>query len=241
MAERFSASNAAKHMACHASANLEKAIPNWTEPVIDLTKPAASRRGTDMHDHLDKFAELSAKEIKAAGRALMYVGNVRSLRRFNVLHEVAVQATWLTVPTLTTVDLCFYVADEIHVIDYKTGKIPVSVHDNDQLKFYARTLVELAPKATEVHLHIVQPWADEWDEADAEEIISARDLHDWGIEAVAAQDAILGGSKTFGPSDHCKFCAANPHSRSPKGKPLCPEMMQLLYPQHIDEDEILGM
>lgn len=158
MPERFSASNAAKHMACHASANLEKAIPNWTPPVIDLTAPSASRRGTDMHENLDKFAELPAKDIQAAGRALSYVGNVRARRRFKVLHEVSMDATWLTVPTQTTVDLCFYVAEEIHVIDYKTGKIPVSVHNNDQLKFYAVTLAPLAPKAEGVHLHIVQPW-----------------------------------------------------------------------------------
>ena len=37
MPERFSASNAAKHMACPASANLELAIPNYQPPVDDGT------------------------------------------------------------------------------------------------------------------------------------------------------------------------------------------------------------
>jgi hypothetical protein len=36
------------------------------------------------------------------------------------------------------------------------------------------------------------------------------------------------------------FCPAYPHSRSEKGKPLCPATMALLYPPIIDEDEILN-
>lgn len=45
---------------------------------------------------------------------------------------------------------------------------------------------------------------------------------------------------TFSPGDHCKFCPANPHGRGAKGKPYCPAMMGLLYPQPaVNYDEML--
>ena len=56
-------------------------------------------------------------------------------------------AEWLPSKPGTTADLVLYVADEIHVIDLKTGKIPVLVYDNQQLLFYAATYGHLAPKA----------------------------------------------------------------------------------------------
>ena len=71
--------------------------------------------------------------------------------------------------------------------------------------------------------------------------ISRDDLMAWADEAIDTQQKILAGDVTFGPSDHCMFCPAYPHSRSPKGRPLCPATMQILYPTiGIDEDEMLG-
>ena len=64
MPERFSASVAARHMACHASANLDLAIPNWTPPVEDLAKDNAANRGTAMHEIFAKVMELPAKDIE---------------------------------------------------------------------------------------------------------------------------------------------------------------------------------
>ena len=43
------------------------------------------------------------------------------------------------------------------------------------------------------------------------------------------------------PGDHCKFCAANPHTRGDKGTIMCPPMMDILYPRvTVDEEEILN-
>jgi len=47
MPERFSASQAGRHMACHASADLEKAIVGYIPPVDDRTVDNAANRGTD--------------------------------------------------------------------------------------------------------------------------------------------------------------------------------------------------
>ena len=146
-------------------------------------------------------------------------------------------ADWLDVPTPTTVDLVLHTQDEIHVLDLKAGKIPVEVIDNEQLLFYGASFGHLAPKAKHFTLHILQPWADgnsSWE-------VSTLRMAQFMDEAREAQRKVLAGDTTFGPSDHCMFCPANPHSLGDKGAPRCPAQMQLLYPQPLDEDEILNL
>lgn len=237
MPQRFSASNAGKHMACHGSADLESAIPNYVAPVEDRTVDNAANQGTKVHDILANIMELPNADMQAFHRALGYVAELRSRRRFKTLVEESVMAEWLNVPTPTTIDLALYTQDELHVIDWKWGKIRVDVIDNEQLLFYGRSVAALAPKAKGITLHIVQPRADNMESwwVDTARLMQFED------EARAAQDAILAGSIALQPSDHCTFCPANPHSRGLKGSPLCPAMMQLLYPQHVDEDEMLNL
>lgn len=227
MSERFSASVAAKHMSCHASANLELAIPHWTPPVEDPDVDNAANRGTQMHEMFAGIMGLPTADARRMAEAISYVAEIRARRRFKLLIEQVVQATWLTSGPVTCADLVMYVADEIHVFDLKTGKIPVSVMENEQLMFYAVSYGALAPKAAGVHLHIVQPWADNIESwfADADR------LRLFKADALAAEAHILAGSTQFSPGDHCKFCPANPHGRGAKGKPYCPAMMSLLYPQ----------
>lgn len=237
MPERFSASSAARHMACHASANLELAIPNYVPPVEDRTIVNASNIGTRRHEQFAIDMELPAKDIEAYARALQYVAELRSKRRFKVLIEEGVSADWLPTPTKTTVDLALYTQDELHILDLKWGKILVDVVENEQLLFYAACFAHLAPKAKGVHLHILQPRADNM----ATWFVDTTRLREFMDEAAAAQAKILAGDTSFGPSDHCKFCPANPHTRGLKGKPLCPAMMQMLYPTVLDESDILSL
>lgn len=237
MPERFSASNAGKHMACHASANLELAIPNWVAPVEDPAADNAANKGTNAHKILAEIAQLPASQVEAYVKALAYYHEVRKQRRFTVLVEVEAEAAWLDVPTKTTVDVALHTQDQLDIVDWKWGKIPVEVEENDQLLFYAATFAPLAPKAKGVTVHIVQPFADNM----ASWYIDTNRLGQFMDEARAAQKQILNGSTTFTPGDHCTFCPANPHTRGLKGKPLCPAMMQLLYPHPFDEDEILSL
>jgi hypothetical protein len=194
--------------------------------------------GTKYHEWFKNIAELPAKDIQAFAEAFEYIAAVRALRRFKVMAEVKMEAAWLITKPETTADLVFYTQDEMHLFDLKTGKIEVPVYQNKQLLFGAVTYGPLAPKANGVHLHIVQPWAPN---GCASWFADTNTLLQFRQEAWAAEQAIQQGDTTFGPSDECKFCPAYPHSRSDKGKPLCPATMQMLYPQITDEDEILGL
>jgi hypothetical protein len=234
MAERFSASSAARHMACHASANLELAIPNYVAPV-DETR--AATQGTDRHDIFARINEFSARDMKRFATVLDYVADLRSTRRFKVLIEESITATWLPSQPKTTVDLVLYTQDEIHVIDYKNGKIPVEVIGNEQLLYYALCFAPLAPKAKGATLHILQPNGG----GNSSWFADASTLKKFMDEAIATDVAITNKDLTFGPSDHCTFCAANPHSRGVKGSPLCPALMQIYYPKPFDEDELLSL
>jgi hypothetical protein len=235
MASTFSASQASKFMVCHASANLELAIPNWVPPERDDSADNAANRGTKMHEMFAAVMLLPTKDAAMMAKAIEYVSEVRARRRFKVLIEQPMKAMWMRLTPTTTADLVLYTADELHVFDLKTGKIPVTAVDNDQLKFYAATYGPLAPKAKEVHLHIVQPWADVMEEW----VMSADDLRKWMLDACVAEVAIINGSTTFNPGDHCQFCPANPHGRGARGRPNCPAMMQLLYPQPLPDYEAM--
>lgn len=234
--ERFSASSASKHLHCHASANLEAAIPGFTRPISDPLANNAANRGTAMHDLFGQLMHLPVKDVENFSAALMYVAEVRSRRRFTALIEQEMEAEWLFMKPKTTADLVLYTQDEMHVLDLKTGKIPVYAVENDQLLYYAVTYGHLAPRAKGVTLHIVQPWAgvmQEW-------FADVARLEKFKQDAIDAEYKIMAGSTSFGPGDHCTFCVANPRSRAAKGKPSCPVLMQLYYPTTVDEAAILG-
>ena len=235
MTERFSASVASRLITCPGSANLDLSIPGWVPPVIDRTK-GQKAVGTNRHKWLQEASDLSASELRQIAMALEYYAQIRSRRRFKVLSEETVVVDWLQSKPKTTVDVALYVQDELHIVDWKWGKIPVPVDDNDQLMYYAVTHRNLAPKASGAWLHIIQPPADNC----ASVFVTAAELKAFMLRAQAAEQQVLAKSTVLNPGDKaCQFCPAYPHSRSDKGSPLCPVTMQLLYPRVVDEAEIL--
>lgn len=234
MTMRFSASNAARFTACPASANLELAIPGYVAPDVD-PNAGAKGRGTLMHEALELLMQFNASEREAVMSAFQYVHELKKRRRFKTLTEAKATATWLPSKPTSTVDLVLYTQDELHVVDYKMGRIPVYVDDNLQLIFYALCFGYLAPRAKGITVHIVQPFADNY----GSRTYTTDELKQFMTELQQAEAKVVAKDLTFGPSDHCTFCPANPHSRGDKGHPLCPAMLQLLYPATFDEKEML--
>lgn len=238
MPERFSASVAARIMACPASANLELALHGWQAPVEDRTADNAANQGTSLHEVLAKLNELTPSELTAMIEVLTYIRDLRAGRRFKKVIEQTFTATWLQTQPQTTPDLVLHTADELHLIDFKWGKIPVDVIDNAQLLFGAATVSHLAPKAQGVHCHILQPRAGGCEHWYADTLV----LKQFVADAQEAEAKVIAGDLTYGPSDHCKFCPAYPHSRGAKGNLMCPATMKILgYQPQMDEDEILGL
>lgn len=245
-------------MACSAAGNLDLAIPNWVEPVRN-NRVGAKSKGHKIHELIadlitfqyettkldeegnevtSRVYKNGPKDLLYTAEILTYVSEIWSTRRFKVLSEEPMKAHWLDQPTDTTADLVLYTQDEMHIFDWKVGKIQVDAIDNEQLLFYAATYGILASKAKQITVHICQPWAggmEEW-------VITTERLKQFIDDAVEAQRKVLRGDTTFGPSDHCTFCPANPHSRGDKGGPFCPAMMQVLYPTTgTDEEAILNL
>jgi hypothetical protein len=238
MAERFSASVAGRHMACHASADLGAAIPHWVAPVEDPSAVNAANDGTKMHEIVEPIMHLPLARQRQLIKYLEYVADVRALRRFTtVLVEETREVEWLQSKPKTTVDYALATQDELHILDGKWGKIPVSAVNNTQLLYYAVTFADLAPKAKGVTLHVMQPAIDNFDSWFADTNVLAK----FKADALATEAAIAAGDTTFGPGDHCTFCAANPHGRGLKGRPFCPVLMSMFYPDHTDEDAILTL
>lgn len=242
MAEPFSASRVGRLMVCPGSANLPLSIPGWQPPVVD-EEAGAKGKGNRLHALLAEISAYPAKDILAVSRGLQYMAEIRSKRRFKVAIEETRKATWLQSEPKTTVDLVLWVQDELHVFDWKTGKIPVFAAHNPQLLYYGVTWADVAPKAKGINFHIVQPWAadpktgfdgiDSWF-ADTNTLLKFQE------DAIAAEKKILNNSTQLVVSDYCMFCPAFPHSRSDKGRPLCPVAMKQLYPLTVDEDDILN-
>ena len=234
---KFSASSAERAMTCPGSMNLELAIPGWTPPVVDPTA-GMKGAGTEFHRQMEYAATLAPREMRWLGEAIAYVAELRQGRRFKMLTEHTVIADWLPSTPSTTVDVVLYTQSQLHVIDYKWGAVPVGVEDNRQLLFYAASLLDLAPRATTVTLHIVQPRASNMVSCE----VSVKEILKFVLEARKADALIQAKNLTLVPSDGgCKFCPAFPHSRGDKGSPLCPAALSVLYPVPFDEDDILNL
>src|SRR6478735_7358191 len=146
--ERFSASVAEKHVSCHASAHLELAIPGLQLPVEDRTIANAANKGTLMHAFMEQInGMLTPKELRGLAQAIEYIADLRKQRRFTMHLELKGEGWWLSQKPSTTADVVLHVSDEIHVVDYKFGKIPVEVDANAQLMYYGLSFMPLAPKA----------------------------------------------------------------------------------------------
>lgn len=156
--------------------------------------------------------------------------------------EKTIECTWLPSSPRTTPDLLVMNNGKLAVVDYKTGRIPVSPVDNYQLMFYAWsflwhwfdgnvTLDRNVPD--EIILIIWQPGNFE------SHTITLEELKEWARLARRTDLQIERKVLTLNPGTACTFCPANPHSRGDKNQPYCPAIMPMLYPDKTNEEDIL--
>lgn len=238
--QKFSASQAEKFIACHASANLEVAIPGFVlpqddagrEPMIpdnlgyivemlekvstDTGSSRAASRGTMLHACVATLmAEfMTAGKFDQLTQLFVALNNVLQTRRFKILIEVREMLDWLAEPVGTTADLVTYTSDELHVWDWKFGSMPVSVASL-QLKIYALAFLHLAPKAKGVTVHILQPgnYAEAYFSVD--QLLAAKDL------VIKHEAEVIAGDLSFNTGKQCEFCPASPFTRGAKGNLTC--------------------
>ena len=162
-------------------------------------------------------------------------------RTSEIRAEWSISCDWLQSAPLTTPDIVFATEKELVVVDYKTGRIPVSPVDNFQLMFYAYSAYaryyagRRVPRDFKVTMVIWQPRNhDAWE-------TTLDHVRDWALLAAEADGQIIRKDLTLRPGSACTFCPANPHSRGDKAPPYCPAMMAKLYPDTTDEEGILDL
>jgi Protein of unknown function (DUF2800) len=193
-------------------------------------------------DHEERLPPLMLRYVKTTLEKLSELkDSVRS--NAQTYTEESIDCTWLPSSPSTTPDIVIISANILDVVDYKTGRIPVSPVDNFQLMFYAYSAMVKyydqmkfwIVRPQRIRMHIWQPGNhDSWE-------CDVQHLEQWAQLAHAADVAIKDGDLTLRPGSACTFCPANPHSRGDKAPPYCPAMMALLYPDTTDEEGILEL
>ena len=182
---------------------------------------------------LNQFTPKMMRFIAACAERILYLKE--KLVGVTYKSEVSTEAQWLDSAPRVTTDVVIYSPSYLHVIDYKTGQIPVDAAGNAQLMFYAATLLDLAPNAEEILVEIIQPGNNSmW-------VVRRKFLERWMQLAREADRRVSSKDLTLVPGDHCTFCPANPHTRGEKSVARCPAKYNQLYPPRVDTNEIFDL
>lgn len=230
-------------------------LEDWTttesEEILFMMVPSWSQH--QINTIMDWVSELDAEE-KLPPQMLVYVQqtieelyNLRATygpEFYQTFAEKSIECSWLKSNPMTTPDIVFVLPQHkrLIIIDYKTGKIPVSPVANDQLMFYAVSALHAYSIGTDqwsddltIEMIIWQPGHHESWETDLQTLTL------WKKQAHAADLRIERKDLTLRPGSSCTFCPANPHSRGDKAPPYCPAQMGLLYPDKTDEEAVLDL
>ena len=208
----------------------------WINAEWGILATEVPRSFVTLMPRLREYPPKTLRFIRDAGRRIMELRMEMADDELFFAEEQLI-AEWTRGKSGTTPDVTIVGPNKLIVIDYKTGSIPVDAVNNDQGLFYAATKYFGTANCDpdEVTIMIMQPdHFTEW-------TFPIEILGQWAMQALTAEKKIIDGDLTLVPSSHCTFCPANPHARGEKGTPLCPAQRAILYPQTVDEDEILNM
>ena len=229
----FGASSSSRWMSCPGSVELSKGI-------VELPSEFAAE-GTAAHELAERVLRTDlhpsnwlGEKIEASGFTFtvgeemveavqMYVDFVRHRAvtygaEPMLEHRFDLSKLQPPAPMFGTADCAFYVEGErlLHIADLKYGRgVPVSAHDNPQLKYYALGMLLSLPvnkPVRTIRMSICQPRINNFDDAE----ISVEELLDFSAELLDAVHAAIKPNAALVPSESaCKFCKA-------KGK--CPAL-----------------
>jgi hypothetical protein len=232
------ASKAHRWMACPASAALESMVRS--SGVSETASPQALQ-GTESHEVAEKILTIKDYKVEQKSEsellAVKYANYIASLQPKNEVRygveDVVTLGRWIRGCT-GTVDYWMYdrKSKELHVVDYKTGYIPVEVENNVQLMIYALGVLDALGymiglvDIDTVTLHIAQPRLESyrtWITTPSDLLRFAK--NDLAPRAERCYDLLIMAQIGKTPSssdcakgDHCKYCTA---------KPICPLYKQL--------------
>ena len=213
---RLSASRADRFMSCPGSVKLEDQMPY--EPAGE-----AAALGTHIHELGEMLLNgADYDEILTSGVEKENLDMARSYAQFvntlvenpkRKLIEVNLDEGLKTLhPSLGgTADAVLTESHTLHVIDLKTGRIPVDAKDNRQMMVYALGAMRKfnAPADINVKMHIFQPRTGH-----STHTVSGNDIISFGHELKAAADLANQDDAPINPgSSQCQWC---------KAKPICP-------------------
>ena len=225
----LSPSSAERWFACPGSISLSKDV-NYV-----VTKPAVE--GTLLHqisemklkDRLDGDGislksywlgkvekvedfeiEVDEEMIDCAEAYVDFVQQKTKKKKGKLLIEEQVTLEEINPRCWGTADALILANKHISVIDFKSGRYPVEVEHNKQLKIYGLgALARYGSEDTVLDLTIVQPRAKHKDGSIRTTTIKAQDLVLWGFnELKSACDSCEEENPKFNFGNHCRFCPA---------------------------------
>jgi len=212
---RLSASRADRFMPCPGSVRLEAKMP------YEPAGPAA-QYGTDVHElaeHMMRgdvvdYAKYDQDQMDMAEAYIKYIDAIAEKPRKKLI-EVNVDKGLKSLHSALggTADAVIVDGNTLHVVDLKTGRVPVDAEENLQLMTYALGAMRQlnAPDTIEVVLHIFQPRAGSslW-------ATTGQRLIQHGEQITASADLALSDNGPTNPGEkQCKYCRA---------KTICPAL-----------------
>jgi Protein of unknown function (DUF2800) len=213
----MSASRMSRIMACPASFKLENSMPY-------VPAGAAAERGTYIHEMAEKIlegdlfsypaADVDPEDLKIATDYAKYVEELRANARSSHIELNVNEGLQQLHPAFGgTADAVVIKNNTLHVVDLKTGRIPVKAEENEQLLTYALGVAQQlkAPPHVAVELHIWQPGnVSRWS-------TTMERLRKHGTDMVAAAKLAEGEPVPSPSADACRYC---------KAKAICPAMRE---------------
>lgn len=231
----LSASSAHRWMVCTPSAKLEAELPDTTseaaaegtlahkvcELKLENYFDTANMSKRKMNTRIKKLKEDPLWQEEIIGYADTYLEYIKDLAISfdsapSVLIEEKVDFSRWVPEGFGTADCLMFHGDTLHVIDFKYGKgVPVSAHDNPQLKLYALGAVQqysMIYRMDQIHMVIVQPRISD---TVSEYTITLDELLKFGDEVYEQAKIAIEGAGEFNPGEsQCRFCRAKATCRA---------------------------